>query len=88
MVKTIAWIAHDKLAFQLVHNDEYRLMKLRPDVDLRIVIVIIMAGLSWTESKRILIGSLCKHQQMTQIDSIGVFDKVEVVVTKAVSQHA
>ena len=88
MVKTIAWIAHDKLAFQLVHNDEYRLMKLRPDVDLRIVIVIIMAGLSWTESKRILISSLCKHQQMTQIDSIGVFDKVEVVVTKAVSQHA
>ena len=71
-----------------MHNDEYRLMKLRPDVDLRIVIVIIMAGLSWTESKRILIGSLCEHQQMTQIDSIGVFDKVEVVVTKAVSQHA
>ena len=38
--------------------------------------------------QRALIRALCKHQQVTQIDSIDVLDKVQIAVAETVRQHA
>ena len=38
--------------------------------------------------QRALICALCKHQQVTQIDSVDVLDKVQIAVAETVRQHA
>ena len=74
MIKLVIWVAHNELTFKLVHDHENSFMQLRANIDFRIIKIVVKAGFSGSESLCVFICSLCEHQQVTQIDSVYIFD--------------